>query len=138
MRIVLASEVYPPRAGGAGWSARALALALRGAGHDVSVVTTSPGPADLDGLAVTRLSVAGRKRLRVPRAPLTEIVREGLEGRHFAEAEGASLAGTIRALVADPAARARMGTAARARVVEHYSWARHCEQLEGVLRRMVA
>jgi glycogen(starch) synthase len=68
VRIVLASEVYPPRAGGAGWSARALALALRAAGHDVSVVTTSPGPADLDGLAVTRLSVGGRKRLRVPRA----------------------------------------------------------------------
>jgi glycogen synthase len=68
VKIVLASEVYPPRAGGAGWSARSLALALRGAGHEVSVVTTSPGPADLDGLQVTRLSVAGRKRLRVPRA----------------------------------------------------------------------
>lgn len=68
MRIVLASEVYPPRAGGAGWSTRALALALRGAGHEVSVVTTSPGPADLDGLAIARLAVSGRKRLRVPRA----------------------------------------------------------------------
>ena len=68
MRIVLVSEVYPPRAGGAGWSTRALALSLRGAGHDVSVLTTSPGPEDLDGLPVTRLGVAGRKRLRVPRA----------------------------------------------------------------------
>jgi len=68
VRIVLASEVYPPRAGGAGWSARALALGLRSAGHDVSVLTTSPGPEDLDGLPVTRLAVGGRKRLRVPRA----------------------------------------------------------------------
>lgn len=68
MRIVLASEVYPPRAGGAGWSARALALGLRAAGHDVSVLTTSPGPEDLDGLKVKRLVVGGRKRLRVPRA----------------------------------------------------------------------
>jgi glycosyltransferase involved in cell wall biosynthesis len=68
VRIVLASEVYPPRAGGAGWSTRALALGLREAGHDVSVVTTSPGPEDLDGLRVTRLSVSGRKRLRIPRA----------------------------------------------------------------------
>ena len=29
MRIVLVSEVYPPRAGGAGWSTRALALGLQ-------------------------------------------------------------------------------------------------------------
>lgn len=62
------SEVYPPRAGGAGWSTRALALGLRQAGHDVRVVTTSPGAADLDGLPVERLSVHGRKRLAVPRA----------------------------------------------------------------------
>lgn len=68
MRIALVSEVYPPRAGGAGWSARALALGLRAAGHDVSVLTTSPGPEDMDGLPVTRLAVGGRKRLRVPRA----------------------------------------------------------------------
>ncbi|HET9315694.1 MAG TPA: glycosyltransferase family 4 protein, partial [Vicinamibacteria bacterium] len=68
MKIVLASEVYPPRAGGAGWSSRALALGLREAGHDVSVVTTSPGADDLDGLRVTRLATSGRKRLTVPRA----------------------------------------------------------------------
>jgi glycosyltransferase involved in cell wall biosynthesis len=68
VRIVLASEVYPPRAGGAGWSSRALALGLREAGHDVSVVTTSPGAPDLDGLRVARLVVGGRKRLAVPRA----------------------------------------------------------------------
>lgn len=68
MRIVLASEVYPPRAGGAGWSTRALALALRAAGHDVRVVTTSPGPSDLDGLRVERLAPRGRRRFAVPRA----------------------------------------------------------------------
>ena len=32
------------------------------------VLTTSPGPEDLDGLRVRRLRCAGRKRLRVPRA----------------------------------------------------------------------
>lgn len=68
MKIVLVSEVFPPRAGGAGWSTRALALALRGAGHDVRVVTTSPGPADMDGVPVQRLVVAGRKRFAAPRA----------------------------------------------------------------------
>ncbi|MFI5183057.1 MAG: glycosyltransferase family 4 protein [Vicinamibacteria bacterium] len=69
MRIVLVSEVYPPRAGGAGWSTRALALGLRGAGHDVAIVTTSPGPTEMDGLQVARLDArSGRKRFAVPRA----------------------------------------------------------------------
>jgi glycogen(starch) synthase len=68
MRVVLASDVYPPRAGGAGWSTRALGLGLRAAGHDVTVITTSPGPEDLDGLKIHRLQVSGRKRLSVPPA----------------------------------------------------------------------
>jgi len=68
LKVRLVSEVYPPRAGGAGWSVRALALGLRDAGHSVSVLTTSPGPEDLDGLEVRRLAVSGRKRLAVPRA----------------------------------------------------------------------
>ncbi|HVQ30043.1 MAG TPA: glycosyltransferase family 4 protein [Vicinamibacteria bacterium] len=68
MKVVLATEVYPPRAGGAGWSVRALGLALREAGHAVTVLTTSPGPSDLDGLDVRRLRAPGRKRLGVPRA----------------------------------------------------------------------
>lgn len=68
MRIALVSEVYPPRAGGAGWSTRALALGLRAAGHEVCVITTSPGPEDGDGLRVVRLRVPGRKRLAQPRA----------------------------------------------------------------------
>jgi glycogen synthase len=68
VKVRLVSEVYPPRAGGAGWSVRALALGLRAAGHSVSVLTTSPGPEDMDGLEVTRLAVTGRKRLAIPRA----------------------------------------------------------------------
>ncbi|HEV8255099.1 MAG TPA: glycosyltransferase family 4 protein [Vicinamibacteria bacterium] len=68
MKVVLATEVFPPRAGGAGWSTRALALGLREAGHEVSVLTTSPGPEQMDGLEVHRLRTRGRKRLAVPRA----------------------------------------------------------------------
>ena len=68
MKVLVATEVYPPRAGGAGWSTRALCLGLREAGHDVTIATTSPGPADLDGLRVRRLKVKGRKRLAWPRA----------------------------------------------------------------------
>jgi len=73
LKIVLVSEIYPPRAGGAGWSTRALALGLRAAGHQVSVITTSPGAPDLDGLPVRRLAVRGRKRLAYPRAFAAEL-----------------------------------------------------------------
>jgi glycosyltransferase involved in cell wall biosynthesis len=68
VRIVLASEVFPPRAGGVGWSTRALGLALREAGHAVEVLSTSPGPQHESGLPVRRLTAPGRKRLAVPRA----------------------------------------------------------------------
>ncbi len=69
MNVLLASEIYPPRAGGAGWSTRALALGLRAAGHRVRVLTSSPGASDLDGLEVTRLPPPRRrKRLSLPRA----------------------------------------------------------------------
>ncbi len=67
MKVVLVSEVFPPRAGGAGWSSRALALGLRGAGHEVEVITTSPGPGDMDGLRIRRLPASGRKRFGIPR-----------------------------------------------------------------------
>ena len=92
MKVALATEVYPPRAGGAGWSTRALALGLRGAGHDVTVVTTSPGPPDLDGLRVERLVVTGRKRLAVPRAfarALGEMAVDVVHAQHSLSALGA-------------------------------------------------
>lgn len=75
MRITLASEVFPPKAGGAGWSTRALALGLKGAGHEVSVVTTAPGPDREGDVPVIRLaSVAGRFR----RGRMIEIFRKAL------------------------------------------------------------
>jgi glycosyltransferase involved in cell wall biosynthesis len=92
MKLVLASEVYPPRAGGAGWSTRALALALRARGHDVTVLTTSPGPEDQDGLRVRRLAVRGRKRLALPRAfarHLREHEADVVHAQHSLSALGA-------------------------------------------------
>lgn len=92
MRIVLASEVYPPRAGGAGWSTRALALGLRAAGHEVTVVTTSPGATDLDGMDVRRLTVRGRKRLAAPRAfarALAAMDTDVIHAQHSLSALGA-------------------------------------------------
>jgi glycosyltransferase involved in cell wall biosynthesis len=60
-------------------------------------------------------------------------VREEQEGLHFAEGDAADLARVLERLADDASLRTRLGTQARARVVERYSWARHCEQLEGVL-----
>jgi glycogen synthase len=91
VRVILVSEVFPPRAGGAGWSARALALALRSAGHDISVATTSPGPEFVDGLLVRRLVASGRKRTALPRA-FAEAVRGSgdavLHAQHFLSTMG--------------------------------------------------
>jgi glycosyltransferase involved in cell wall biosynthesis len=75
MKITLVSEVFPPKAGGAGWSTRALALGLKEAGHDVKVVTTAEGPPDEGGVSVTRLpGVNGRFR----RGLMLEIFRKAL------------------------------------------------------------
>lgn len=38
LRVLLPSDVFPPRCGGAGWSAHALALALIERGHDVTAI----------------------------------------------------------------------------------------------------
>ncbi len=96
MRIVLVSEVFPPRAGGAGWSSRALALGLMQAGHEVEVITTSPGPAEMDGLAVRRIEARGRKRFAVPAAfdrALREARFDVVHAQHSLAALGALRAG---------------------------------------------
>jgi glycosyltransferase involved in cell wall biosynthesis len=65
-------------------------------------------------------------------------VREDQEGRHAKENDPIDLARVLAALADDPAGRARLGASARTRVVERYSWARHCQQLEQVLRSVIA
>jgi len=74
--------------------------------------------------------------IRVP--PLDEIVREEHEGLHFDEGDAAHLARVLERLAGDASLRARLGSQARARVVERYSWARHCEQIEDVLRKIAS
>jgi glycosyltransferase involved in cell wall biosynthesis len=85
-------------------------------------------------LKIFEYMASGLPTVTIPRPPLDEIVREGREGLHFREGDDADLARSLERLAGDPALRARLGAQARARVVEKYSWARHCEQLEGVLR----
>jgi glycosyltransferase involved in cell wall biosynthesis len=64
--------------------------------------------------------------------------RRARKGLHAREGDPAALAEAIVRIAADPALRQRLGASARARVVERYSWARHCEQLERVLLRIAA
>jgi starch synthase len=68
--------------------------------------------------------------------PLNTIIRAGQEGLLYREGDRAALAAHLLTLAADPAARQRMGAAARTRVVAHYSWAAHCAQLERVLEEV--
>ena len=89
-------------------------------------------------LKIFEYMASGLPVVTVQRPPLDEIVRPGLEGMHVPEADPAALARALAILADDAASRARMGRSARDRVVERYSWARHCEQLEGVLRRIAS
>ena len=89
-------------------------------------------------LKIFEYMASGLPTVTIPRPPLTEIVREGQEGLHAREGDPASLAEAIVRLAADSALRRRLGASARARVVERYSWACHCEQLERVLLRIAA
>jgi starch synthase len=70
-------------------------------------------------------------------APLREIVRPGKEGLLFEEGDAESLCRALVTLLNDPDRSRKMGRAARHRVEAHFSWRRHCEQLEGILRTMV-
>jgi glycosyltransferase involved in cell wall biosynthesis len=84
-------------------------------------------------LKVFEYMASGLPTVTIPRPPLDEIVRDGEEGLHFREGDPDDLARAIVRLGADRGLRARLGGRARARVVERFSWARHCEQLESVM-----
>ncbi|GAC1558096.1 MAG: glycosyltransferase family 4 protein [Herpetosiphon sp.] len=71
---------------------------------------------------------------RIP--PLDTIIRPGIEGALFDEGDTTGLAAAIAAVVTSPR-RATMGTAARRRVEEHYSWQVHCRALERILTSML-
>ncbi len=69
--------------------------------------------------------------------PLREIVRPGEEGIVFEEADTESLARALGTLLKDSDLSRKMGGAGRERVVAYFSWQRHCQQLEAILRAMV-
>ena len=69
--------------------------------------------------------------------PLREIV-EPEQGVLVPEGRPTILAEAIRSLLGDETRLAAMGRSARERVVSNYSWRKHCEDLDRVLREIVA
>jgi glycosyltransferase involved in cell wall biosynthesis len=70
----------------------------------------------------------------VPRIPrLAGVVRDGCEGFLYDAADPGGLAAAIERAV-DSDQRARIGTAARDRVVARFSWQRHCALLDEAIR----
>jgi glycosyltransferase involved in cell wall biosynthesis len=55
LRIGLVSDCYVPRLGGIEMQVHDLARHLQGAGHEVVVITPTPGPAVMDGVRVQRI-----------------------------------------------------------------------------------
>lgn len=70
--------------------------------------------------------------------PLNQLVRAGLEGLLYSEGDTPQLRANIECLLDDPTLARRLGEAARRRVVEHFSWQKHAERLEQVLRECVS
>jgi glycosyltransferase involved in cell wall biosynthesis len=71
----------------------------------------------------------------IPR--LRAVIRPDTDGLLYDAARPEALADALECLT-DPARRAAMGVAARARVVEHFSWAAHCERLDVALQQLVS
>jgi alpha-maltose-1-phosphate synthase len=87
-------------------------------------------------LKVYEYMAAGLPVVTADIAPLNQAVRQGREGLLFREGDVGALAAAIAQLLDDPAAARELGRRGRERVAEHYSWARHCEELERIMREM--
>jgi alpha-maltose-1-phosphate synthase len=85
-------------------------------------------------LKVYEYMAAGLPVVTTALYPLNQVIRAGQEGALFTEGDLPGLAAAIARLLDDPAAAQAMGRRARDRVVAHYSWARHCEALEGIMQ----
>lgn len=79
MRILIATDVFPPRCGGSGWSAYHLARGLADRGHTVEIVKPLLGSRGIhetsyDGLAVTEFGL---------HAPAVPVVRNYVKSERF-------------------------------------------------------
>jgi glycosyltransferase involved in cell wall biosynthesis len=115
---------------------------LRCASVGVAPFNTAPHPAlraagfFWSPLKIYEYMAAGLPVVTTDLAPLNQVIREGVEGALFREGDIPGLATAMDRLLGDPATAQAMGARARERVVAHYSWQRHCAELERVLEEM--
>jgi glycosyltransferase involved in cell wall biosynthesis len=111
---------------------------LAGAAIGVAPFTTAPHPAlhaagfFWSPLKIYEYMAAGLPVVTADISPLNRVIRDGQDGVLFREGDLADLARAIARLLDAPDAAREMGRRARARVVEHYSWGRHCAELERI------
>jgi glycosyltransferase involved in cell wall biosynthesis len=104
--------------------------------------TTAPHPAlraagfFWSPLKIYEYMAAGLPVVTADIPPLSTVIRDGQEGALYPEGDLGALAAAIARVLADPAAALAMGNSARERVVARYSWQRHCEELERILREI--
>jgi starch synthase len=112
---------------------------LRGAQVGVAPFSTAAHPAlraagfFWSPLKVYEYMAAGLPVVTIDIPPLNEAVRHGREGLLFREGDVGGLAAAIGRLLDDAPLAAALGAAGRARVMERYSWQRHCAELEQIL-----
>jgi glycosyltransferase involved in cell wall biosynthesis len=100
---------------------------------DVCVVaTTSPEPA---ALSLMETMAVGRPIVATNTGGTPEIVDDAVTGLLFPPGDAAALADRVCRLLADPAERARMGEAGRARVAARFSVARHLDAMLDLYER---
>ena len=81
------------------------------------------------GVAVLEAMLSGVPCLVPDRFAFPEMVEDGVAGRTYPAGDVAALARRLVELLGDPAGLARMGAAARADVLEHWSWDRAAERI---------
>ena len=98
MKILLATDAFPPVCGGSGWSTYELARGLRARGHDVSII--QPAPGDPHGVRSDEYD-----RFRIERfgfaAPAVPYVRNYFKNERLTRSLAAYLAARLRAAPVD-------------------------------------
>jgi len=111
------------------------------AAADVAVVpSVRDESGNVDGLPNTVLEAlaSGTPVVATPAGGIASAIDDGRTGMLVAERDPAALATAIRALLADPARRAAMGTAARAAVEARFGWASAAARFEAAYDRAIA
>jgi glycosyltransferase involved in cell wall biosynthesis len=91
---------------------------------------------DRDGLPNVLLEAGAMQLAAVASrvAAVPELIEDGVNGALAASGDAAALAGALARLIADPAARLRLGRAGRARVLERFAMAPGIDRLAARLR----